>query len=102
MNPTMYWVEEIDIILSGGDLKTEPYATMNKWYTDNKRALLASGIADEVEIGSWAVIVDVHTRKNTESGDANQGAGSKGWGYIHPPVNIWSVDCGVTDSCASV
>jgi hypothetical protein len=36
---TMTWVEEVDIALVGGDLKTEPWETMKKWYFKNRKAI---------------------------------------------------------------
>ena len=57
---------------------------MKAWARDNKAAINKYGMANELQVSSWAIVVTITTKEN----EATTPVGATGWGYIHPPVNI--------------
>ena len=60
---------------------------MGSWYKRNKLAIDAAKLTNELQISAWAMVVTITTKENpTTWPDAG-----KGWGYIHPPVNVLKI-----------
>lgn len=53
---------------------------MNSWYYMNKNEIDDAGLTAEVQISSWAIVVEITTRVNNNTSKDE----AKGWGYIHP------------------
>jgi len=87
------------------DSTVEPYHTMNTWFSNNMAAINEAQIAAEVQVSSWAIVVEVTTVENTvwKSGDAHV---HKGWGYLHEPSVIsstnWSGAVGWQDTAGDI
>jgi len=91
----MNWVTGVDIALAGGDLKTEPFQTMDTWYTKNAKAIASASAlsgskstAEALQVGPFAIVVTAKTVKNAKvtSSSSYVPPGAVGWGYIHPPA----------------
>jgi len=78
------------VYLFGGDLKTEPWAGMNKFASDNRKAIKEAGVEASTQYGSWAIAFDLTTMKN-----AATATWEKGWGYFPVPGMTWTdgTDC---------
>jgi hypothetical protein len=82
----MNWVQAIDVALVGGTTN-EPFLTMNAWQQANKKAISTANIEDEVQYGSFGIVMTVKTKPNHATPIKDFGPpGAQGWGYIHPPV----------------
>jgi hypothetical protein len=88
-------MQAIDIFVAGGDLKTEPYLTMNHFFGDNKKAIKEAGVETSVQYGPWFVAFDVTVGKN-----AATATWEKGWGYLPQPALVWSD--GTDSACVPV
>jgi len=58
------WINKVAVYLWGSAAdKTgeDPYKTMNTWYTTNKAAIDAAGLASTTQVSSWALYIDVET-----------------------------------------
>ena len=80
-----FFIEKIDVALKGAfqDSATEPYRTMNSWYSKNKTVIDGNGVGPAGQVSSWAIIVNIITIPNTNSGTAPKGM--LGWGLLNPP-----------------
>jgi len=80
------FLEKVEVMLAGAkaDASTEPYKTMNTWYSTNKAAIDAANLAGAVQVASWAIVVKVTTSKN-ELFATGKPKGLSGWGYVYPP-----------------
>jgi hypothetical protein len=62
----------------------EPYKTMNEWYKNNKASIDTNLLTEQVQVASWAIVVNITTKENTlfKTGELPI---LKGWGYMFPP-----------------
>lgn len=60
---TPVWTESVSITLQGAaDSNSEPYTTMNWWFSLNAGTISANGFtnAETFKVSSWAIVVDVN------------------------------------------
>lgn len=63
---TTTWIDKVTVSLVGQpDSSKNPAKEVSTWLTDNASAISSASLTGELKVSSWAVVVDVTTKKNT-------------------------------------
>ena len=66
---TTTWIDKVEVFLVGqSDAAKEPAKTMNTWAATHTTAISAAGLAAELKVSSWAILVDVTTKAGANVG----------------------------------
>ena len=79
-NPAVAFVDKVQFYLWGAQAdKTteEPYKTMNTWYTTNKAAIDQQALNSKLQVGAWAIYIDLQRNIKDDNMRAPPAAGGK-------------------------